>query len=170
MSTFIGGSVRPRVNVTVKVRGDNTVFQARQIADRLMDLAPILDKIPEQVIFPSVERSFSAQGRPPWRFNGYQSNPPMVKSGLMKQGLTSRGGGLNTIRVNKNTLSFELNPGPYITNSRRGKQGKSPGVFYPGIHQYGGERHNQNIVLNLQEEDIFRIEQMLSDYVTEGKL
>ncbi len=171
MSSFVGGTGRPRIQLNVKFatpKGD-PLDQMLKIFDRLQDLKPILEKIPEAVIFPSVQKSFASEGRPGWRFKGYQSSPPMIKTGLMKRGLTTRDPGLNTIRIDKDTLVFELNPGPYIAASRR-KGSRSPGVFYPSIHQFGGSRHYQNIVLNIQEEDIDKIEQMVNDYVAEGKL
>lgn len=163
--------------VTVDVSGIDPRQLVNGLEARMQNLKPVLNVVPEQVIFPSVEKSFAAQGRPAWRFKGYQSSPPMIKTGLMKRGLTTRDAALNTITVTDETLTFELNRGPYVEASRAGHRGKmsghretSAGVFYPGIHQHGGKRHYQNIVLNLQPEDAEKIERLLLQYLTSGKV
>jgi phage gpG-like protein len=155
--------------VNVDISGVDPRQIVKGVEQRLENLKPFLQVLPEQVIFPSVRKSFAAQGRPTWEFKGFQSSPPMVKSGLMKRGLTSRDTTLNTITITDNTLTFQLNPSPYIIASRRKGKG-STGVFYPGIHQHGGSRHYQNVILNLQPEDIEKMEEMLLNYLTTGKV
>ena len=162
-------------NVTVNVDGaaaDKALGQLLGMIERTQNMQPAMAVLPEKVIFPSVQQSFAARGRPSWRFKGYQSEPPMIKSELMKRGLTSRDSNLNTIIVGPNSLYFALNEGPYIDASRAHVKGKaaSPGVFYPGIHHHGGSRHYQNIVLNLQEpEDTDKIKAILANFIVTGK-
>ena len=172
------------MNYTVTVNMDNAAAgkalgQLLGMIDRTQNMQPAMEVLPEKVIFPSVMQSFAARGRPSWHFKGYQSEPPMVKIGLMKRGLTSRDAALNTIIVGPNSLYFALNEGPYIDASRmhvKGKKlkmgavSKSPGVFYPGIHQHGGSRHYQNIILNLQEpEDTEKIKAILANFIVTGR-
>ncbi len=161
------------ITITAKVTGGAVFQQLKQLEDRILDLRPVLNKIPETILFPSVMRSFAAGGRPAWRFKGYQSSPPMVKTGLMKRALTTRDASLNRISVTSQSLSFDLLPGPFIAASMRGDRGgkrKGPGVFYPAVHQYGGSRHFQNLVLELQPDDFERMSRLIVDYCTEGKL
>ncbi len=161
-----------QINVQFTTQG-KPLEEQLAIVDRLQNLAPIMDRVPEEVIFPSVERLFAMGGRPTWRFKGFQSSPPMVKSGLMKTGLTTRSPGLNAIAVTPNSVSFMLLEPMFRAASMVGDWGrrKDPaGFFYPAAHQFGTKKHNINEVLNLDEQDVARLEELLSDYVTDGKL
>ena len=163
------------MNYTVTVNVDNaaankTLTQLLGMIDRTNDMSPAMQLLPEKVIFPSVNQSFAARGRPSWRFKGYESEPPMIKAGLMKRGLTSRDAALNTIVVGPNSLYFALNEGPYIAARRATSPGARYDVFYPGIHQHGGIRHYENIILNLQEpEDTDKIKAILGNFIVTGK-
>ena len=156
----IGRFVTANIRYTVKGR---PMIEIDQLYRRLLDLSPALETIPERVIFPSVDEHFATEGRGRWRFKGYQSDPPMIsKRGLMKRGLTARSG-LNRLKIDKQTLTFELNEAFYRSQTKSG-------VFYPGVHQTGGKRHFKNPVLELQPEDEQEILDILSDYVDTGKL
>jgi hypothetical protein len=165
---FSGGAWqgRPLVTLTVEITPPPQTMLANILAmyDRMEDLSPILAQLPEKVIFPAVQELFASEGFGSWHFKGYQSSPPMVKTGLMKRGLTTRDPMLNTIKVTKDSLSFQLNPAPFIAASRKRRK-RGEGVFYPGIHQHGGKRHYQNIILGLRDEDIDKAAQLIVDYI-----
>ncbi len=171
--TFVGGQAnRGGVTITVNIDDAGVRKMMDGFLSRMRDLSPAMNAIPEKVIFPSVMQSFGAGGRPGWL--GIHGNKlSMVKSGLMKRGLTSRDAVLNQITVTPDSMTSRLNPAPYIQASMTGDWGKrkGAGVFYPGIHQFGGKRHNQNIVLNLQDpQDIENIKALVADYIVTGQV
>lgn len=50
------------ITITAKVTGGAVFQQLKQLEDRILDLRPVLNKIPETILFPSVMRSFAAGG------------------------------------------------------------------------------------------------------------
>ncbi len=181
MRSFIGAQAMPSVTVNVTLRPESrtALANASTITERMLDLAPVLSQLPRLVIFPSMQKSFAAGGRPAWHFKGFQSSPPMVKSGLTRHALTQSAPELQNIRVSQNTLTFELNPAPFMARSMHGDWGPRTGgrfrsgFFYPAAHQYGPSEsswHNQNIILNLQEEDIEKMKEIVAGYLADGSV
>jgi hypothetical protein len=176
---FSGGAWQgqPLVTLTVEITPPPQTVLANILAmyDRMEDLSPILAQLPEKVIFPAVQELFASEGFGSWKFKGYQSSPPMVKTGLMKRGLTTRDPMLNRITVTKDSLSFQLQTNAFLTASRRdlferrmAGRYSGYGVFYPGIHQHGWKRHNQNVILGLRDEDVDKAAQLIVDYIMNG--
>jgi phage gpG-like protein len=159
-----------KLTVTLDPPANIIAAQLESILRRADDLSPIMQTLPEKIIFPAVMELFATEGFGTWQFKGFQSSPPMVKTGLMKRGLTRRDAMLNTVVVTKSSVTFALNPAPYISASRAHTRKKKGGVFYPAIHQYGGSRHNRNPVLALRDEDIQRAVELIQNYIINGEL
>jgi hypothetical protein len=163
--------VRVDVQVRLKPGSDNPSEILAGVVNRMRDMSPQLECLPEAVIFPAFQRLFETGGFGKWYFKGYQSNPPMVKSGLMKAGLTRRNALMNEVDVTRNSIAVFLREQIFLDRSTEGSWGKRKsggGYFYPAAHQYGLGRCNENLAADLEDSDVEKMADLLSTYITEG--
>lgn len=144
-----------------------------EIAQRIERRQQAMSKIGD-LARESIKENFDVGGRPAWKALKYRSGSPLVDTGRLKNSIGKEVSG-NVVMIGTNVEyaaihNFGGHTGPSVIRPKRGKALFWPGAAHPvkQVHHPGSVIPQREFML-LQDEDIEDIEDLLAEWIVEGK-